>query len=284
MLIPAIIITIIYSYGPMFGVIMAFQDFQPYAGFLKSPFVGLDNFRYIFHLPDFGQVFYNTLLIAVSKVVLGLIVPLIIALFLNEVRKEFFARVVQTSVFLPYFLSWAVLGAVIFEIFSLNGPVNALLSALHLDAIMFMGDNSWFRAIIIGSDVWKGMGYHMIIYLAAIVGINPTLYEAAEVDGADSWRKVWHITIPGILPIIILLSTLSIGSILNAGFEQILMLYNPIVYKGSDVIDTFVYRLGLFDQQYAAAAAIGLFKSVISLGLIGLSYYLAYRYTNYRIF
>lgn len=284
MLIPAIILTLIYSYGPMFGVVMAFQDFQPYLGFLKSPFVALDNFRYIFNLPDFGQIFYNTIFIAVSKVILGLIVPLILALLLNEVRKELFSRVVQTSVFLPYFLSWAVLGAVIFEIFSLNGPINAILNHLGFDPIMFMGNNSWFRSIIIGSDVWKGMGYNMIIYLAAIVGINPSLYEAAEVDGANSWQKVWHITIPGILPIIILLSTLSIGAILNAGFEQILILYNPIVYEGSDVIDTFVYRLGLFDQQYSAAAAIGLFKSIISLGLVGLSYYLAYRYTDYRIF
>ncbi|WP_062110503.1 ABC transporter permease [Bacillus niameyensis] len=284
MLIPAVILGLIYSYGPMFGIIMAFQDFQPYLGFFKSAWVGLENFRYVFNLPDFGQVFYNTIFIATAKVVFGLLVPLILALLLNEVRKQLFSRVIQTSVFLPYFLSWAVLGGVIFEIFSLNGPINSLLEFFNIDPILFMGSNGWFRSILIGSDVWKGMGYNMIIFLAGIVGINQSLYEAAEVDGATRWKQMIHVTLPGILPIIVLLATLSIGNILNAGFDQILILYNPTVYEGADVIDTFVYRLGLFDQQYAAAAAVGLFKSVISLGLVGMSYYLAYRFTDYRIF
>jgi len=284
MLIPAVVVCLIYSYGPMFGIVMAFQDFQPYLGFFKSEWVGWENFKYIFNLPDFGQIFYNTLLIATSKVVLGLVVPLILALLLNEVRKQLFSRLIQTSVFLPYFLSWAVLGGVIFEIFSFNGPINSILEFFNIDKIMFMGSNGWFRSIIIGSDVWKGMGYNMIIFLAAIVGINQSLYEAAEVDGATRWKQMLHITLPGMLPIIVLLATLSIGGILNAGFDQILILYNPTVYEGADVIDTFVYRLGLFDQQYAPAAAVGLFKSVISLGLVGLSYFLAYKYTDYRIF
>lgn len=284
MLIPAIVVTLVYAYGPMFGIIMAFQDFQPYLGFFNSEWVGWENFQYVFNLPDFGQIIYNTLLIATSKVVLGLLIPLVLALLLNEVRKQVFSRVIQTSVFLPYFLSWAVLGGVIFEIFSLNGPINSILEFLNIDPILFMGSNEWFRSIIIGSDVWKGMGYNMIIFIAGIVGINQALYEAAEVDGANRWKQMIHITLPGMLPIIVLLATLSIGNILNAGFDQILILYNPTVYEGADVIDTFVYRLGLFDQQYAAAAAIGLFKSVISLGLVGLSYFLAYRYTDYRIF
>lgn len=284
MLIPAVIVTLIYSYGPMFGIVMAFQDFQPYLGFFNSEWVGWENFQYVFNLPDFGQIIYNTLLIAISKVVLGLLVPLILALLLNEVRNQPFSRVIQTSIFLPYFLSWAVLGGVIFEIFSLNGPVNSILAFLNIDQVLFMGSNSWFRSIIIGSDVWKGMGYNMIIFIAGIVGINQALYEAAEVDGANRWKQMIHITLPGMLPIIVLLATLSIGGILNAGFDQILILYNPTVYEGADVIDTFVYRLGLFDQQYAAAAAIGLFKSVISLALVGFSYFLAYRYTDYRIF
>lgn len=284
MLVPAVIVTLIYAYGPMFGIVMAFQDFQPYLGFFNSEWVGWENFQYVFNLPDIGQIIYNTLLIATSKVVLGLLIPLILALLLNEVRKELFSRVIQTSVFLPYFLSWAVLGGVIFEIFSLNGPINSVLEFFNLDPILFMGNNQWFRSIIIGSDVWKGMGYNMIIFIAGIVGINQALYEAAEVDGASRWKQMIHITLPGMLPIIVLLATLSIGGILNAGFDQILILYNPTVYEGADVIDTFVYRLGLFDQQYSAAAAIGLFKSVISLGLVGLSYFLAYKYTDYRIF
>ncbi|GAB2557939.1 putative aldouronate transport system permease protein [Gracilibacillus alcaliphilus] len=203
MLLPALIVTLIYAYGPMFGIVMAFQDFQPYLGFFQSEWVGMDNFEYIFNLPGFGQVIYNTLLIAVSKVILGLLVPLIIALLLNEVRKIWFSRLIQTSIFLPYFLSWAVLGAVVFELFSLNGPINAILTFFHIEPIMFLGSNNWFRTIIIGTDVWQGMGYNMIIFLAAIVGVNPSLYEAAKVDGATRWKQVWHVTLPGILPIVI---------------------------------------------------------------------------------
>jgi len=149
---------------------------------------------------------------------------------------------------------------------------------------MFMLDNSWFRTIIIGSDVWKGMGYNMIIMLAAITGINATLYEAAEVDGAGKWKQMIHITLPGIAPMIIVLAVLGLGGVLNAGFEQILIMYNPTVYEGSDIIDTFVYRLGIFSQQFGPAAAVGLFKSVISLALVSVTYYAAYKYNNYRIF
>ncbi|WP_391573061.1 ABC transporter permease [Cohnella sp.] len=284
MLIPGVIATLIYAYGPMAGIVMAFQKFRPTLGFLKSKWIGLDNFEYVFHLPDFMQVLWNTLIIAVLKIVFGLLIPLVLALLLNEVRKMAFKRIVQTSVFLPFFLSWTVLAGVLFEIFSLKGPMNGILAAVGLEPIMFMGSDGWFRAILVGSDVWKGMGYNMIIFLAAITGINPSLYEAAVVDGAGRWKQMAHITLPGMGQILILISTLSLGGVLNAGFEQILLLYNPTVYGSADIIDTFVYRMGLFDQQYGPAAAIGLFKSAISLVLVGLSYTLAYRLSNYRIF
>lgn len=284
MLIPGVLVTLIYAYGPMFGIVMAFQKFDPVLSFWKSKFVGWKNFRYIFHLPEFNQVMWNTVLISVLKIGFGLIVPLVLALLLNELTKNWFKRLIQTSIFLPFFLSWTVLGGVILELFMLKGPVNSLLGLFGVDPIMFMGDGNWFRAIIVGSDVWKGMGYNMIIFLAAIVGINSNLYEAAEVDGAGKWKQLIHITLPGMMPIIILMTTLSLGNILNAGFDQILILYNPIVYEHADVIDTFVYRLGIFSQQYAPAAAIGLFKSAISLALVGISYFLAYRFSNYRIF
>lgn len=284
LLIPGVIFTLLYQYGPMLGIVMAFQKFQPILGFFKSKWIGMRNFEYVFHLPGFQQILWNTFVISFFKILFGLAVPLALALLLNEVRKAWFQRLIQTSVFLPFFLSWTVLGGVIFEIFTLRGPVNSLLSAIGLDPILFFGSNGWFRGILVGSDVWKGMGYNMIIFLAAIVGINPNLYEAAEVDGAGKWKQMVHITLPGMMPIIILLSTLSIGNILNAGFEQILLLYNPVVYQGSDVIDTFVYRLGLFDRQYGPAAAVGLFKSGISLLLVSVSYYLAYRLSRYRIF
>jgi len=284
MLLPGVLVTLVYSYGPMFGIIMAFQKYQPAAGFFKSKWVGLKNFSYVFNLPDFNQVLWNTFLISILKIGFGLIVPLILALLLNELVSGGFKRLVQTSVFMPFFLSWTVLAGVVFEIFSLKGPVNEVLAVLGIDPILFMGSNSWFRGILIGSDVWRGMGYNMIVFLAAITAINPSLYEAAEMDGAGKWKQVVHITLPGMAPIIVLLFTLSIGGILNAGFEQILLLYNPTVYEGADVIDTFVYRLGIFDQQYAPAAAIGLFKSLISVALVSLSYYMAYRLSNYRIF
>ncbi|QHT58945.1 sugar ABC transporter permease [Paenibacillus lycopersici] len=284
MLLPGVIITLLYAYGPMFGIVMAFQKFQPLQGFFKSKWAGMKNFDYIFHLPEFDQVFWNTVVISVLKMVFGLIVPLALALLLNELTKDWFKRFVQTSVFLPFFLSWTVLGGVLLDLFSLNGPINAILHGLGIPQIMFMGDGDWFRGIIIGSDVWKGMGYNMIVFLAAIAGINGNLYEAAEMDGAGKWKQMVHITLPGMAPIIILLATLSLGNVLNAGFDQILILYNSIVYDKADVIDTYVYRLGLFSQQFSPAAAIGLFKSIISLGMVSVSYYFAYRFSNYRIF
>lgn len=284
MLLPGVIITLIFAYGPMFGIVMAFQKYSPAKGFFDSKWVGFKNFEYIFNMPDFYQVLWNTVIIAVLKIIFALLVPLIVALLLQEIRKNWVVRTVQTSVFLPFFLSWTILAGVIFEIFSLQGPLNSLLAYFGVEPIMFMGDKGWFRGILIGSDVWKGMGYNMIIFLAAIIGINPNLYEAAEIDGAGRWKQVLNITLPGIVPIIVLLTTLSLGSVLNAGFEQILLLYNPLVYESADVIDTLVYRMGLIDQQFSPAAAFGLFKSVVSVILVSVSYYLAYRFTNYRIF
>ncbi|BFH68929.1 MAG: ABC transporter permease subunit [Paenibacillus dendritiformis] len=284
MLLPGVMITLIFAYGPMFGIVMAFQKYTPSKGFFGSKWVGLKNFEYIFNMPDFYQVLWNTIIIAVLKIIFSLLVPLLLALLLQEIRRSWIVRTVQTSVFLPFFLSWTILAGVIFEIFSLHGPLNSILAYFGVEPIMFMGDKSWFRGILIGSDVWKGMGYNMIIYLAAILGINPNLYEAAEIDGAGRWKQALHITLPGIVPIIALLATLSLGSVLNAGFEQILLLYNPLVYESADVIDTLVYRMGLIDQQFSPAAAFGLFKSVISVILVSISYYLAYRFTNYRIF
>ena len=284
MLLPGVIVTLIYAYGPMAGLIMAFQQFEPLSGFFDSKLIGFDNFRYVFNMPDFTQVLWNTVVISVFKLALFLIVPLILALLLNEVTRRWFSRIIQSAILFPFFLSWTVLGGVIIELFSLNGPVNGIITDLGMEPIMFMLDNEWFRGIIIGSDVWKGMGYNMIIMLAAITAVNATLYEAAEVDGAGRWKQVIHITLPGMAPILILLAVLSLGGVLNAGFEQILIMYNPTVYEGADIIDTFVYRLGMFSQQFGPAAAVGLFKSVISLALVSLTYYAAYKYNNYRIF
>lgn len=284
MLIPGVVIVLIFSYGPMFGLIMAFQDFNPFKGFLKSHWVGFDNFEYLFNMPNFYQVVWNTLYISLLKIIFGLLVPLILALLLNEIRKKCFLKLVQTSIFLPFFLSWAILGGIMMDMLSLKGPVNTLISSLGFEPIMFLTSNAWFRTVLVVSDVWKSAGYNMIIFLAAITNIDQLLYEASNIDGAGRWKQVLNITLPGMSGIIILLTTLSIGSLLNAGFEQVFILYNPIVYPSGDIIDTFVYRLGIYNQQYSPAAAAGFFKSVISFILVSLSYYWAYKISDYRIF
>lgn len=284
MLIPGIIIVFIYHYLPMFGLVMAFQNFNPIKSFFGSDFVGLKNFRYIFNLPNFGQVFGNTVEIAVFKIVLGQIVPLVLALLLNEVRKSWFSRTTQTIFFLPYFLSWVILGGIFKELLGLDGSINTLLSALTGRKIFFLGDNKWFPVILVVTEVWKGMGYNMILYLAAIMNLDPGLYEAAALDGCGRLRQTWHITLTGLRPMIILLATLAIGNVLNAGFDQIFNMYNPLVYESSDILDTLVYRIGMVNRQYSVSTALGLFKSILSLGLVGISYYLAYKFSDYRIF
>ena len=284
MLIPGIIVVLVYAYYPMFGIVMAFEDFQPVYGFFHSQWVGLENFRYVFMLPDFERVVWNSLYLSLLKICFGILVPLILSLLINEIQLRFFKRFVQSSIFIPFFLSWVVLSGIIFEIFALTGPVNGLLEMFGIKPIFFLGDNRWFPFVLVLTDVWKGMGYNMIIFLAAIANIEPSLYEAAVADGATKWKQTLYVTLPGMLPIIILITTLSIGNILNAGFEQVFMLYSQIVYKSSDIIDTFVYRMGLLSGQLSPAAAVGLFKSAVSLVLVSLSYYLAYKYSDYRIF
>ncbi|MCL2572285.1 MAG: ABC transporter permease subunit [Defluviitaleaceae bacterium] len=284
MLLPALVILIIYSYLPMAGIIMAFQNFRPVLSFANSPFVGLDNFRFVISLPTFQRAFRNTAIIAFWRIVTGLSVPLLLAILLNEVRKKWFARMVQTTIFLPFFLSWAVLGGVVREVFSLGGPVNQVIGIFGGDPIMFMGSNTWFRTILVGTHTWQSMGINLIIFLAAITNIDTGQYEAADIDGCNKLKQVWHITLPGMLPIIILLSTLAIGQLLNAGFEQVLMLYSPIVYETGDILDTLIYRMGLGQQLFSPAAAIGLFRGLLSLVLVGIAYWCAYRFSDYRIF
>lgn len=285
MIIPGLIAILIFSYIPMVGVVIAFQDFMPAKGLFGSEWTGLENFKYMVALPGFYNILWNTIFIAVMKIIAGLIVPVTIAILLNEIRREMFKRAIQTLIYLPYFLSWVILSGILIDILSPSkGVVNLFLQWLGFDPIFFLGDNRWFPYTLVVSNEWKEFGFSTIVYLAAISGINPSLYEAAVVDGANRWRQTWHVTLPGMLPIIILMATLSIGSILNAGFEQVFNLYSPVVYESGDIIDTFVYRVGLVEAQYGLATAVGLFKSVISLILISVSYFMAYRFANYRIF
>jgi len=285
LILPAFLILIIYHYGPMVGILMAFQDYVPTMGIWKSEWVGLDNFTYVFSLPDTYKVFRNTLVIAVMKIVAGIIVPICTALLLNEIRINAFKRGVQTLIYLPHFLSWVIAGGILIDILSPSqGIINVILTTIGIDPIYFLGEDRWFRYVLVISNEWKEFGFSTIIYLAALTGINSSLYEASVVDGASRWRQTWHITLPGIRPMIILLTTLSLGNVLNAGFEQVFVLYSPQVYETGDIIDTMVYRMGLLESQYSLAATVGLFKSLISLVMISVSYWLAYRLANYRIF
>lgn len=284
MLFPGILLLILFSIVPMLGSTIAFQNFKPGLGFWRSEWVGLDNFRYLFELPDSRTIFFNTIFIAVLKIVANMIVPVIFALLLNEVRSVLLKRSVQTIVYLPHFLSWVILAGIISDMLSTDGLINQIIVGLGIEPIMFLGSNSWFPGIIIGSDVWKEFGFGTIVYLAALTGINPALYEAAAIDGASRWQKLRYITMPSLKPTIILLATLSLGNVLNAGFDQIFNLYNPLVYESGDIIDTYVYRAGLLQVQYGLATAVGLLKSVISFVLIIVSYVLASKFANYRIF
>jgi len=285
MLLPAIALAFVFVYIPFGGIVMAFQDYKPYHGIAGSKWVGWEQFRFMFQYPDSVQVFWNTLRIALLKLIFGTLATLAFALLINEVRKRFLRSAVQTFVFLPHFLSWVVLGGIFLEILDpANGLVNEALKGLGLQPVFFLGENNWFVFTVVASDVWKEFGYGSIVFLAALAGINPALYEAAQLDGAGRWKQTLHITIPSIVPTISVVLTLSISQVLNVGFDQIFNLYNPLVYGKGDIIDTFVYRLGLVDGNYSFSTAVGLFKSVVSLFLIIGAYRIAYKVAGYKIF
>lgn len=284
MLVPALVILALFHYYPMYGVVIAFQDFNPGLGFTRSPWVGLDNFKYVFSLPDFKQIFWNTLVIAVSKIVLLQLSAVVLALMLNEVRSVLLKRSVQTIVYLPHFLSWVVLGGILLDILAPGGIVGQFVKLLGLEPILFLGSNKWFRHTMVVTHVWKEVGWATIIYLAALMGIDPALHEAAAIDGANRLRRILHITLPGIRSTVVLLACLNLGAVLNAGFDQILNLYNPAVYRTGDIFGTYVYRAGLIAARYSLGGAIGLFRSLLGLLLIIVAYWLADRYSGYRIF
>lgn len=284
LILPSVICLVIFSYTPMLGLIMAFQDYKARLGFLHSPWVGLEHFRYMFTYPDSVQVIWNTLIIAMLKIMANTLIPIAMALLLNEVGRLVFKRFVQTFIYLPHFLSWVILGGILTDILGNKGIMNQLLSVFGTDPIFFLGNGSWFRFTVVVSDVWKEFGFSTIIYLAALTGVNMSLYEASEIDGAGRLKQTIHVTLPALVPVILVVGTLALGNILNAGFDQIINLYNPLVYDKGDIIDTFVYRVGLMDGSFSFATAVGLFKSAVSFVLIVGAYRLAYRFGNYRIF
>lgn len=282
----------IFHYLPVFGLIMVFQDFKPGLGFLHSKWVGLNNFKTIFKMADFLPALRNTLCIAIGKIIGNIFFPVCFALMLNEVRSKTFKRVTQTITYLPYFLSWVVLASILSNLLTegntgaSTGLLNSILIKIGLieKPISFLGNKTIYPWTMIISDIWKNLGYNTIVYLAALTGIDPGLYEAAEIDGANRWKQTLHVTIPGIMPIVLLMTILGIGSILNAGFDQIFNTYSPNVYETGDILDTLVYRLGLVNTRYSLSATVGCFKSVVAGLLIVLSYKLADKYAGYRVF
>lgn len=285
MLLLPVVFLFVFHYIPLFGISIAFKNFNPAIGFVDSPFIGLENFKTLFRTPGFVQSVENTIIIAVGKIILGIIIPVTFALLLNEMRNRKVKRSVQTLVYLPHFVSWVLMAGIIIEILNpTNGLVNSFLGLFGIEPIFFLGSDSWFRKVVLATDVWKEFGYSTIIYMAALTGIDLALYEAASIDGAGYLKKMWHVTLPGIRSTIILLTILKIGSIMNAGFDQIFNLYSPITYGSGDIIDTFVYRLGLGGGQFSLATAAGLFKSAISGTLLVISYKLAYKISGYHVF
>ena len=251
---------------------------------MSSPWVGLDNFTYLFAQPNFVRTIWNSLYIAVFKIFGGIVASVFFALLLNEIGNKVAKRVFQTLIYIPNFLSWVIMAGVMMDLLATDGLVNRWLTSLGMEPVNFLGNPEVFPWTMIVSDIWKGFGFGTVVYLAALTGIDPELYDAAKVDGAKRIRQIRYITLPLLMPTIILMLVLSLGGIMNAGFDQIYNLYSPVVYETGDIIDTYVYRLGIAQAQYSVGAAIGMFKSVISFILVSLSYILADKLAHYKIF
>ncbi|MDF2942269.1 MAG: sugar transporter permease [Herbinix sp.] len=285
MLLPAVILLFVYNYIPLVGNLMAFEKFNPNKGLFGSKWVGLDNFKYVLVMPDTTQVLWNTFYIATMKVIVSIVLPVFVALLLNEVRSVKYKRLMQTIVYFPHFLSWVILSGIMIDVLSPStGIMGNLFALFGAKAPFFLGDPKLFPYTLVITEAWKEFGFGTIVYLAALTGIDPGLYEASMIDGANRWKQVLHITIPGILPIVLLMGVLSMGNILNAGFDQVFNLYSAQVYSTGDILDTLVYRIGMLDAQYGVATAVGLFKSVVSFTMLSISYVLAHKYTDYRVF
>lgn len=285
MLLVPVIFVIIFKYLPFGGLVMAFQDYKPVRGLFDQEWVGLQNFIYLFKIPGFKNVLRNTIFIALSKIILNLIIPVIFALLLNELRSNKFKRTVQTVSYLPHFISWVALAGVLTDILSPGtGIINQVIKGLGFEPVFFLGDPKIFPFTMIISDVWKELGWNSIVYLAAITGVDVSLYEAARVDGANRWKQIWHVTLPTIAPFIMLMMVLNIGGVLSAGFDQVVSMYSTMVYSTGDILDTYIYRVGLIDSQFGLATAVGLIKSIVSMILMLVGYRVADKVSGYRVF
>ncbi|TVY06763.1 ABC transporter permease [Paenibacillus cremeus] len=282
---PGIIYFILFKYVPLFGSIIAFQDYNMFGGVLESKWVGLEHFRRMFAHYDFLNILKNTLLIGLYDLVIAFPAPIILALLLNELRIVTYKRLLQTVVYMPHFLSWVIVSGIAVGILSPStGAVNQLLNALGMQSVYFLGEESWIRTILVGSGIWRDSGYGTIIYLAALAGINPDLYEAAEVDGANRWRQTMAITVPSLLPTIMIMFLLHIGKFLDFGFERVLVFLNPLNKNSGEILDTYIYSVGLLGQQFSYTTAIGLFKSIVGLLLVIICNYMSKKTTGESLY
>ncbi len=287
LLVPALVYVLIFHLLPMFGILIAFKDYNmfqvpgnPFLSILESPWAGFKYFEQVFKRPEFLQAFANTLIISVYKIIFTFPLPIIFAVFLNEVRSTKFQKGLQLIVYLPHFLSWVVIYGIFVSFLGSTGVINSIITGMGLEPVSFLMDSTKFRGILVISDAWKEIGWSSIIYFAAIAGLDQECFEAADVDGATRMQKIWYITVPSLLPTIVLMLIIRIGNIMNAGFDQIFVFYNPTVYDVADIIGTYVYRMGLGKLEFSTGTAVGLFNSVISMILVLSSNFIARKATG----
>ena len=284
MLIPGVLFFLVFCYGPMYGLTIAFQDYYPLKGIAGSNFVGFKHFKSLFSNPFFLTVLKNTLIISVYKLLITFPAPIILCLALNEIKHLRFKKLAQSISYLPHFVSWVVVSGIIIEFLSpTRGPINILLQNLGMEPIFFVADPKWFRSVLVLSDMWKSIGWGSIVYLAAVTAVDPALYEAAEIDGAGRIKKILNVTLPALVPIITVMLIMESGKILNDSFEQVYNFLTPSTYGVGDVISTFVYRMGIQKMQYSFTTAVDLFKNIISFLLVILTNYIARKTNDYAL-
>lgn len=285
LVLPALVFLFIFRYGPMYGIQIAFKDYNFLKGITGSEWVGLKHFRLLFTDAEFPRVVRNTILISLYKLFIGFPAPIILALLLNEIKNSLYKRTVQTISYIPHFISWVVISGIFIDLLSPNtGIINEVVKMFGGDPIFFLSSSKWFRSILVGTGIFKGIGWGSIIYLAAITSIDPQLYEAAIVDGAGRFRRIWHITLPSIRSTMVVLLIIRIGHMMSAGMQQVLMLYNPNVYDVGDIIDTFVYRIAFNQMRFSFTTAAGLFKSIVACILIVMANKFSKKITDSSIF
>jgi putative aldouronate transport system permease protein len=276
LLLPGVLYFIIFKYIPIWGVLIAFQNFQPFLGFFGSEWVGLEHFNNLFGDPGFWQLLRNTMILAIYNIIFFFPLPIILALMLNEVRNEMFKRFIQTMIYVPHFVSWVVVVGIAYIFFTTEGGIiNEFLASSGMERIKFLMSPEWFRPMIVGEIIWKEAGWGTIIFLAALSGVDPGLYEAAKIDGASRWKLMWHITLPAIRSTIVILFILRLGSFLDTGFEQIFLMLNATNRDVGEVFDTYVYTIGITQGQFSYSTAVGLFKSAVGFILVICANFLA---------